>query len=319
MFDSLPPGAGLAPMAGVSDAATRLLSFEQGASWAVSEMLSAKGYIYSNGNHPTVREQLTRFPGEGLAGLQLFGRDPHCIAEAAKRLEGAGFQFIDLNFGCPAPKITGNGEGSALMKEPAQLEAVVRAAAKATALPVTVKIRSGWDGAHVNAVEIACRCEAAGAAGIAVHARTRDQFYSGTADWPVIAAVVRAVKIPVFGNGDVRSGADAVRMLSETGCARIMVGRAAEGNPWIFAEIRAALAGEPYISPSFKERMRMAQRHLDLALALYGEKKGVLEMRKHVAWYIAGIPGAAILRARVNKLNTAQAVRALLKDSEEER
>jgi len=313
LFDcNIPAGAGLAPMAGVTDAAARLLSFEQGASWAVSEMLSAKGFVYSNGRSEAIRELLFRFPGEGTCGLQLFGREPEFVAEAARRLEGAGFSFIDLNFGCPAPKITGNGEGSALMKEPVQIAKVVRAAADAVKFPVTVKIRSGWNPESVNAVEVAKICEDAGAKAIAVHARTRSQFYGGQADWSVIAAVKRAVKIPVFGNGDVRSGADAVRMLHETGCDRVIIGRAAEGNPWIFREIRAALTGEAYSPPAFAERMATALRHLDLAVVLYGEKKGVLEMRKHVAWYITGVPGAAKLREGVNGVCEAEEVRELL-------
>ena len=313
LFDcNIPAGAGLAPMAGVTDAATRLLSFEQGAAWAVCEMLSAKGFVYSNGRNEAIRELLFRFPGEGTCGLQLFGREPEFVAEAARRLEGAGFSFIDLNFGCPAPKITGNGEGSALMKEPVQIAKVVRAAADAVKFPVTVKIRSGWNPESVNAVEVAKICEDAGAKAIAVHARTRSQFYGGQADWSVIAAVKRAVKIPVFGNGDVRSGADAVRMLHETGCDRVIVGRAAEGNPWIFREIRAALTGEAYSPPAFAERMATALRHLDLAVVLYGEKKGVLEMRKHVAWYITGVPGAAKLREGVNGVCEAEEVRELL-------
>jgi len=198
------------------------------------------------------------------------------------------------------------------MKEPVQIAKVVRAAADAVKFPVTVKIRSGWNPESVNAVEVAKICEDAGAKAIAVHARTRSQFYGGQADWSVIAAVKRAVKIPVFGNGDVRSGADAVRMLHETGCDRVIVGRAAEGNPWIFREIRAALTGEAYSPPAFAERMATALRHLDLAVVLYGEKKGVLEMRKHVAWYITGVPGAAKLREGVNGVCEAEEVRELL-------
>ena len=275
-------------------------------------MVSVGGRVYINGRSEAIRELLFRFPGEGTCGLQLFGREPEFVAEAARRLEGAGFSFIDLNFGCPAPKITGNGEGSALMKEPVQIAKVVRAAADAVKFPVTVKIRSGWNPESVNAVEVAKICEDAGAKAIAVHARTRSQFYGGQADWSVIAAVKRAVKIPVFGNGDVRSGADAVRMLHETGCDRVIVGRAAEGNPWIFREIRAALTGEAYSPPAFAERMATALRHLDLAVVLYGEKKGVLEMRKHVAWYITGVPGAAKLREGVNGVCEAEEVRELL-------
>ena len=209
----LETGAGLAPMAGVTDAAMRLLCREQGAAWAVSEMLSAKGWIYSQGKNRNAAELLARLPGEGVAGLQLFGREPEYVGRAARELEDAGFAFIDLNFGCPAPKITGNGEGSALMREPERLAAVVAAAAAATRLPVTVKIRSGWDEDSVNAPEVALLCQQAGAQAVAVHARTRMQQYSGRADWSIIRRVKQAVTIPVLGNGDVRSGADALRMM----------------------------------------------------------------------------------------------------------
>lgn len=313
-WEAAAPLVGLAPMAGVTDAATRVMCFEQGADWAVSEMLSAKGWVFSGRRNRNAAELLTRFPGEGATGLQLFGREPEYIARAAKALEGEGFAFIDLNFGCPAPKIVGNGEGSALMREPKLLGEVVRAAVRATKLPVTAKIRAGWDASSVNAAEVARICEGEGARAVAVHARTRDQFYAGRADWHIIAEVVRAVDIPVLGNGDVRTGADARRMLEETGCAHVMVGRAAQGNPWVFAEIRAALEGKPWTPPTLQERMRTALRHLDMALKLYGEQKGVLEMRKHVAWYITGVPGAARLRERVNALSDAEAVRALLQE-----
>ena len=311
-WEAAAPLVGLAPMAGVTDAATRVLCFEQGAAWAVSEMLSAKGWVFSGCKNRNAAELLTRFPGEGATGLQLFGREPEYVARAARELESEGFAFIDLNFGCPAPKIVGNGEGSALMREPKLLGEVVRAAVRATKLPVTAKIRAGWDASSVNAAEVARICEGEGARAVAVHARTRDQFYAGHADWRIIAEVVRAVDIPVLGNGDVRTGADARRMLDKTGCAHVMVGRAAQGNPWVFAEIRAALEGRPWAPPTLQERMHTALRHLDMALRLYGEQKGVLEMRKHVAWYITGVPGAARLRERVNALSDAEAVRALL-------
>ena len=189
----LPLGAGLSPMAGVTDAAMRLLCREQGAAWSVSEMLSAKGWIYSQGKNREARLLLTRLPGEGIGGLQLFGREPELMAEAAQQLRAAGFEFFDLNFGCPAPKITGNGEGSALMREPELIGRIVRAVADAADRPVTVKIRAGWDGESVNAVEVARICEQAGAAAIAVHGRTRVQQYAGRADWNVIRAVKRGV------------------------------------------------------------------------------------------------------------------------------
>ena len=308
----LDTGAGLAPMAGVTDAAMRLLCREQGAAWAVSEMLSAKGWIYSQGKNRNAAELLARLPGEGVAGLQLFGREPEYVGRAARELEDAGFAFIDLNFGCPAPKITGNGEGSALMREPERLAEVVAAAAAATRLPVTVKIRSGWDEDSVNAPEVALLCQQAGAQAVAVHARTRMQQYSGRADWSIIRRVKQAVTIPVLGNGDVRSGADALRMIAETGCDGVIVGRAAQGNPWIFGEIRAALRGESWTPPTAQQRVDMALKHFELESRLHGEKRGLLEMRKHIAWYVAGLPGAAKFRERINTMSGAEEVCAAL-------
>lgn len=307
-------GAGLAPMAGVTDAAMRLLCHEQGAAWAVSEMLSAKGWVFSGGKNRNAQDILARLPGEGPAGLQLFGSEPEYIAEAARRLEHAGFQFFDVNFGCPAPKITGNGEGSAMMRDPVRLGAVVRALADATSLPVTVKIRAGWDAAHVNAPEVARICEDNGARAVAVHARTREQQYAGKADWRIIRAVKRAVSVPVFGNGDVRSGADALRMLDETGCDAVIVGRAAQGNPWIFREIAAAMRGKTAPPPTPEERMAMAARHFRLEAQLYGEKLAVLQMRKHIAWYAHGMKGASRFRERINQLTTAEAVLDALRE-----
>lgn len=308
------PGAGLAPMAGVTDAAMRLLCHEQGAAWAVSEMLSAKGWVFSGGRNRNAQDILARLPGEGPAGLQLFGSDPAYIAEAARRLENAGFQFFDLNFGCPAPKITGNGEGSAMMRNPVRLGAVVRALSEATSLPVTVKIRAGWDSSSINAPEVARICEDNGAKAVAVHARTRDQQYAGKADWRIIRDVKRAVSVPVFGNGDVRGGADALRMLDETGCDAVIVGRAAQGNPWIFREIAAAMQGEKVPPPTPEERMEMAVRHFQLEAQLYGEKLAVLQMRKHIAWYVHGMKGASRFRERINQMNSAEEVLAALKE-----
>ena len=311
----LPAGAGLAPMAGVTDAAMRLLCHESGAAWAVSEMLSAKGWIYSGGKNQATRELLTRLPGEGVAGLQLFGREPELMAQAAQELESAGFEFIDLNFGCPAPKITGNGEGSALMREPELIGRIVRAAVDAAGKkPVTVKIRAGWDETCVNAPEVAQICEQAGAAAIAVHGRTRMQQYSGKADWSVIRQVKARVAVPVFGNGDVASGADALRMLDATGCDAVLVARAAEGNPWIFREIAAALEGRACPPPTGRERVEMALRHFDLETRLHGERGGMLEMRKHIAWYVAGMRGAARFREQINALADAEDVRRALID-----
>ena len=307
-------GAGLAPMAGVTDAAMRLLCHEQGAAWAVSEMLSAKGWIFSKGKNRNALDLLKRLPGEGVAGLQLFGSEPEYMAAAARELENWGFQFIDINFGCPAPKITGNGEGSAMLKDPAGVAAVVKAVVGATRLPVTVKIRSGWDEDSVNAPEIAQICADNGAQAVAVHARTRMQQYAGQADWSVIRKVKASVHVPVFGNGDVRSGADALRMLDETGCDGVIVGRAAQGNPWLFREIAAALRGQTVAPPTPEERAAMALRHFDLEVALFGEKRGVLEMRKHIAWYVHGMNGASRFRESVNRLSDADDVKAALLD-----
>ena len=284
------------------------------AAWAVSEMLSAKGWVFSGGKNRAANDLLARLPGEGVVGLQLFGSEPEYIAEAARQLEGRGFQFFDLNFGCPAPKITGNGEGSAMMREPEKIGAVVRALVDATSLPVTAKIRSGWDADSVNAAEVARICEGSGASAIAVHARTREQQYSGRADWSVIRDVKRAVSVPVFGNGDVRSGADALRMMEETGCDDVIVGRAAEGNPWIFREIAAALRGETAPAPTPEERVDMAMRHFELERQLYGEKLAVLQMRKHIAWYVHGMKGASRFRERINQMNSAEEVLAALKE-----
>ena len=307
--------AALAPMAGVTDAAMRLLCHEQGAAWSVSEMLSAKGWMFSGGQNRNARSLLERLNGEGTAALQLFGREPEYIAAAVRDLADAGFEFYDLNFGCPAPKITGNGEGSALMREPELIGRIVRAAVDAAGKrPVTVKIRAGWDETCVNAPEVAQICEQAGAAAIAVHGRTRMQQYSGKADWSVIRQVKARVAVPVFGNGDVASGADALRMLDATGCDAVLVARAAEGNPWIFREIAAALEGRACPPPTGRERVETALRHFDLETRLHGERGGMLEMRKHIAWYVAGMRGAARFRERINALADAEDVRRALID-----
>mgnify|MGYP004486007397 FL=1 len=307
--------AALAPMAGVTDAAMRLLCHEQGAAWSVSEMLSAKGWMFSGGQNRNARALLERLNGEGTAALQLFGREPEYIAAAVRDLADAGFEFYDLNFGCPAPKITGNGEGSALMREPELIGRIVRAAVDAAGKrPVTVKIRAGWDETCVNAPEVAQICEQAGAAAIAVHGRTRMQQYSGKADWSVIRQVKARVSVPVFGNGDVASGADALRMLDATGCDAVLVARAAEGNPWIFREIAAALEGRACPPPTGRERVETALRHFDLETRLHGERGGMLEMRKHIAWYVAGMRGAARFREQINALADAEDVRRALID-----
>lgn len=307
----LPEGAALAPMAGVTDATMRLMCAREGCAWSVSEMLSAKGYLYSPDNYAH-RVILTRFPGEGIAGLQLFGSDEAVLSEAVRRLNDAPYDFFDFNMGCPARKIVANGEGSALMREPMRAGRLIAAMVKAAAKPVTVKIRAGWDAEHINAVEVAKIAEDAGAAAITVHPRTCDQLYLGRSDWSVIRAVKNAVRIPVIGNGDVVSGADAVRMKAETGCDAVMIARAAEGNPWIFREALCALRGEEYAPPDVETRVKAALMHLDMQCEWRGERYAVPEMRKHVAWYLAGTPGSGILRARVNQMTTHEEVRASL-------
>ena len=305
-------GAALAPMAGVTDMPFRRICRGLGAAWTVSEMLSAKGYLCAPQEIRAVRDLLALGEDEGVVGLQLFGHEPEVMGEAARRLSTRGFSFIDINMGCPAQKIVSGGDGSALMKRPELIGRIVEAVVRQTPLPVTVKLRSGYDQWHKNAVELAVIAEAAGASAITLHARTREQFYSGEADWAIIGETAARLRIPVIGNGDVTSGADALSLMKETGCAGVMVGRAAQGNPWIFEEIRCALAGAPYARPGIAVRMQMAIEHLDAEIQMRGERSAVLMMRGHIAQYLSGIPGAAKLRAQINASTDAQDVRTLL-------
>lgn len=300
----------LAPMAGVTDLPFRLLCREQGAGLLCMEMVSAKAILYRNKNTEKLMEIDQR---EMPVSLQLFGSEPDVIAKAAAEIEDRPFAILDINMGCPVPKIVNNGEGSALMKNPRLAAGIVRETAKAISKPVTVKIRKGYDEAHCNAVEMAKYLEDAGAAAITVHGRTREQFYSGAADWEIIRKVKEAVAIPVIGNGDVADGESAKRMLEETGCDGIMVGRAAQGNPWIFREIISYLEhGVKMKRPAIGEVRDMIRRHAALQLECKGDYIGIREMRKHVAWYIAGYPHAASLRKKVCSVERMEELMELL-------
>lgn len=301
----------LAPMAGVTDLPYRVICKRLGCDLTYTEMVSAKGLFYGSDRSDSI---IATSPEERPCAVQIFGRDPAIMADMAVKIaetHAGELVCIDINMGCPAPKITGNGEGSALMKEPKVAEAVINAVAKACPLPVTVKFRKGWDDNSVNAVEFAKMAEGSGAAAIAIHGRTRMQMYSGTADWDIIAEVKNAVRIPVIGNGDVTCGEDAVKLREHTGCDGIMIGRGAHGNPWIFPEVKAALKGEHYDRPNLAERMELAMEHVKFAVQDKG-KRGVLEMRKHVAWYVQGMPGAAKIRVRANECATEEEMLELL-------
>lgn len=292
----------LAPMAGVTDLPFRLLCKEQGAGLLCMEMVSAKAIYYNNKNTEALMEIREE---ERPVSLQLFGSDADIMAEMAKRIEERPFDILDINMGCPVPKVVNNGEGSALMKNPALVEKIVRRVAGAVKKPVTVKIRKGFDEAHCNAVEIARIAEDAGAAAVAVHGRTREQYYSGRADWDCIRAVKEAVRIPVIGNGDVVDAASAKALLDATGCDGVMIGRGAQGNPWLFREIVTFLeTGKLSEKPTPAEVRRVVERHAALQLAVKGEYTGVREMRKHLAWYTAGYPNSARFRQQINSMES---------------
>ncbi|MBQ0028405.1 MAG: tRNA dihydrouridine synthase DusB [Lachnospiraceae bacterium] len=292
----------LAPMAGVTDLPFRLLCREQGSALQCMEMVSAKAILYNNKNTDALMEI---HPNEGPASLQLFGSDPQIMSDMAKRIEERPFAVLDINMGCPVPKVVNNGEGSALMKNGTLVGKIVEAVASAIDKPVTVKIRKGFDDTSVNAVEIAHIAEESGAAAVTVHGRTREQYYAGQADWDIIAAVKAAVNIPVIGNGDVVDGQSAEALIKKTGCDGVAVGRAVRGNPFLFREIIHYLEnGVEMAPPSNKEKLETIIRHASLQLEVKGEYIGVREMRKHIGWYSAGVPGAARLRGRVNEMET---------------
>lgn len=300
----------LAPMAGVTDLPFRLLCKEQGAGLLCMEMVSAKAIQYHNKNTEALLEI---HPEELPVSLQLFGSDPDVISEIAKQIEELPFAILDINMGCPVPKIVKNGEGSALMKNPKLVYEIVSKTAKAIQKPVTVKIRKGFDDDHVNAVEIAKIVEEAGGAAIAVHGRTREQYYSGKADWDIIRQVKEAVSIPVIGNGDVTSGESAIAMQKETGCDGVMIGRGSQGNPWIFSELLAyEQTGTMPPRPSATELKNMMLRHARLQIQYKGDYLGIREMRKHVAWYTSGIPNSAKLRNEINMVASYEELVELL-------
>lgn len=300
-----------APMAGVTDKAYRILAREAGCSLVCTEMVSDQALLYGN---PKTCSLLDITGEEGPVSMQIFGSDPGYMAAAAEIVEGRGAGIIDINMGCPVPKIVKNGEGAALMREPEKAAAIVKAVVDKVKVPVTVKMRKGWDENSVNAVELARLVVEAGAAAVTVHGRTRSQFYAGKADWGIIAAVKRAVNVPVIGNGDICSPQDALAMLQETGCDGVMIGRAALGNPWIFSRtIHYLKTGELLPGPSPAEKAAMALRHLELLVKTKGEKVAVWQMRKHAAWYLKGLRGAARLREQVNRAQTWEELKKILK------
>ena len=292
----------LAPMAGVTDLPFRLLCKEMGAGLICMEMVSAKAISFHNKNTEKLMEIEEK---ERPVSMQLFGSDPDLIAEMAAQIEERPFDILDLNMGCPVPKVVNNGEGSALMKNPKLAAEIVRKTAKAIQKPLTVKIRKGFDEAHSNAVEMAKYLEDAGAAAIAVHGRTREQYYAGKADWEIIRQVKEAVSVPVIGNGDVTDPISAHKMMEETGCDGVMIGRASRGNPWIFRQlVEYDKTGNITERPDVAELKAMILRHARLQLQYKGEYTGIREMRKHVAWYTAGYPHSAAIRRRVNEIET---------------
>ena len=294
----------------MTDLPFRLLCREQGAGLLCMEMVSAKAIYYNNRNTESLLEI---HPDEKPVSLQFFGSDPKIMSEMAKRIEERPFAILDINMGCPVPKVVKNGEGSALMKNPKLVYEIVSAIVKAISKPVTVKIRKGFDDDHVNAVEIAKIIEEAGAAAVAVHGRTREQYYSGKADWDIIRQVKEAVSIPVIGNGDVTSPQNADELVKQTGCDGIMIARGAQGNPWIFSEmIHWEETGELPPRPDKDEVREMMLRHARLQLEYKGEFSGIREMRKHVAWYTKGLKGAARLREKVNAVESLEELENLL-------
>ena len=308
---TLPNNLILAPMAGVTDLPFRLLCKEQGAGLLCMEMVSAKAILYKNKNTEAL---LSIDERELPVSLQLFGSDPDIISQIAHQIEERPFDILDLNMGCPVPKIVNNGEGSALMKNPLLAGKIIEKTANAIAKPLTVKIRKGFDDTCINAVEMAKIAEASGAAAVAVHGRTREQYYSGKADWDIIRQVKEAVKIPVIGNGDLFCAEDVIAMYEQTGCDGFMIGRGAQGNPWIFKQVLHYFeTGEKLEKPGFEEVTEMMLRHARMMLEFKGEYTGIREIRKHGAWYTAGYPNSAKLRVMINEVETYNQLEDLLR------
>jgi len=300
----------LGPMAGVTDLPFRLICKEYGVGLLVTEMVSTKALHYNDKKSERLMEIREE---ERPVALQIFGSDPEIMSDVVSRINDRNHDIIDINMGCPAPKIVKNGDGSALMQTPELAKAVMEAVVKASNKPVTVKIRKGWDDEHVNAVQVAQLAEAAGIAAVAVHGRTREEFYTGKADWSIIKAVKDALSIPVIGNGDIFSIDDAVIMKDQTSCDGLMVARGAQGNPWLLRQVSHYLkTGEILHDPTTEDKMREALRHFELLVEFKGEHIGVLEMRKHAAWYLKGVRGGAAIRNSINKTTSADTLRSLL-------
>lgn len=313
----LPNNVFLAPMAGITDLPFRLICKEFGCGMVYTEMVSAKGLYF--GSQKT-EELLRVHPKEHPIGVQIFGSEPEVMGLMAEKISKQDIELIDINMGCPAPKIVKNGQGCALMKDVDRVRKIIRAVVKHSSKPVTVKIRKGWDDTQVNAVEVAKAAMEEGAAAITVHGRTREQFYSGNADWDIIKEVKEAVDIPVIGNGDIFTPEAAAKMLDYTGCDGVMIARGAQGQPWIFRDIIHYLkTGEILPQPTPRERINIALKQLDLAVEFKGENLGVIEMRKHISWYLKGMRNANSVKNTINRMNCKEQIKkALLEYVEKE-